>query len=325
MRVFVLGAGVAKSYGGPLINELLKQAIEQFRTEPGYIRMIYAFPTECNPSQCIYPDIEKVLSRLDVWKEFNSSVQEEPKYTDFNICEVRKWILRVISDRLIPLSDNVTEESAITKFASCLIEGDVVITFNWDLGLEMALEIVLNNTKLDWEYLWHPDKRNRITLLKAHGSIDWFRTEELYKVWRRDKEILDETIGRISIVRWWNPTAIIPRGPKEIVPCIIPPTLLKSFSEDEMIIIWRNISDVLGQAERIYIFGYSLSEADQQARVILRSSIERNLSQRKAVSKDTIVIVDRDSNVKARFNELGFDYHFILSNFENLDFPDLLR
>lgn len=104
-----------------------------------------------------------------------------------------------------------------------------------------------------------------------------------------------------------------------------PPTLLKSFSEEEMFIIWRNISDVLMKAERIYIFGYSLSEADQQARVVLRSSIERNLSQRKAVSKDTIIIVDCDSSVKARFNELGFDYHFVLSNFENLDFPQLIQ
>lgn len=330
MRVFILGAGVSKSYGGPLTEELLPEAIERVHTKSGYVRLAkrvnevlaYAFPM-FNPSQCIYPNVEAVLSMLEVWKEFNSSIQKEPTYSDFQIEEVRRWILRFITERLIPLTDNITKDSAISRFAARLRKGDLVITFNWDLGLEKALEVI--DTKLDWEYFWYPKLRNRITLLKAHGSIDWFRTEDLYQVPKREHEPLDQTIGRISVLRWWDYTEVIPRRSREIAPYIIPPTQLKSFQDEEMRKIWRNISDVLMKAERIYIFGYSLPEADPQAQIILRSAIARNLKQKNATVDDAVVIANPDRKVKSRFDELGFKYRFILSKFETLDFTELVQ
>ena len=66
MRVFVLSAGVSKSYGGPITEELLPDAMVKVRTKRGYVRLVkridevlaYAFPNY-NPSQCIYPNIER--------------------------------------------------------------------------------------------------------------------------------------------------------------------------------------------------------------------------------------------------------------------------
>lgn len=327
MRVFILGAGVSKSYGGPLTAELLPEAMERVRTKSGYVRLIkrideilaYAFPTY-NPSQCIYPDIETILSMLEVWKEFNSDIQKEPKYSDFAIEEVRRWILRVITERLIPLSDNITNDSAISKFAASLRAGDVVITFNWDLGLEKALELV---TEFEWEYFWYPKLRNRITLLKAHGSIDWFRTEDFYQVPKRWHEPLGQTTGRISVLRWWDFREIIPRRPKEITPYIIPPTHTKSFQDEEMRKIWRNMSEVLVQAESIYIFGYSLPDADPQAQIILRSGIEQNKNLKKVGEDNIVFVVNPAPNVKSRFDGLGLRYHFILRKFKAIDFSQL--
>ena len=326
MRVFILGAGVSKSYGGPLTEELLPEAIEPVRKRRGYIRLVrrideviaHAFPT-CNPSQCIYPNIEIVLSMLDVWKEFNYSIQRAPTYSDFAIEEVRRWILRLVTERLISLSDSITSYSAISKFAACLRPGDIVITFNWDLGLEKALELT---SELEWEYFWYPRLRNHIFLLKAHGSLDWFRTEELYRVPKSDREPLDETIGGISVLRWWDYTEILPHRPKEITPYIIPPTHAKTFQDEEMRKIWRNMSEALVQAESIYIFGYSLPDADPQARIILRSSIEKNKNLKEA---DIVFVANSDHSVKLRFDGLGFKYSFMLSKFEAIDFSRLLK
>ena len=115
MRVFILGAGVSKSYGGPLIDRVLPEAITCACNTRGNKRIVkkintvlsYAFPTSCNPDECIYPNIEEVLSTLDVWNEFNSAYQEEPRFSDWQIEEVRRLILRLVTEHLDTLIDNI--------------------------------------------------------------------------------------------------------------------------------------------------------------------------------------------------------------------------
>lgn len=149
MRVFILGAGVSKSYGGPLVNEVLPEAIKHACDRRGNKRIVkkindvlsYAFPVDCNPEQYIYPNVETVLSTLDVWNEFNSPFQEEPKFSDWEIEEVRRVILRLVADQLEVVSRSIEENSAIYKFATHLRKGDVIITFNWDFGLELAINL----------------------------------------------------------------------------------------------------------------------------------------------------------------------------------------
>lgn len=327
MRVFVLGAGVSKSYGGPLTNQLLTESMDRVRNRGGYIRiarriddvLAYAFPVY-NPCQGIYPNIEEVLSMLDVWKEFNSSIQKEPMYSDFAIEEVDRWILRLVTEQLIPLSNNIRKDSPITKFAKRLKKSDVIITFNWDLGIEKALDLV----DRDWEYFWDPKSRGPVTLLKVHGSIDWFRTEDLYQIPKREHEPLNPSIGRISVLNWWNYTGIIPRRAKDIRPYIIPPTYMKSFRDEEIREIWRNVNEVLTKAEKIYILGYSLPTADPQARITLRSGIERNEHQQEQ-PLGIVTISNPDPTVRATFDGLGLKYSFIPSRFETLDFGQLLQ
>ena len=207
MRIFILGAGVSKSYGGPLVDEVLHQAIKSAWDSGGNKRIVrkindvlsYAFPVSCNPEQYIYPNIEEVLSTLDVWKEFNSAFQEKPRFSDWQIEEVRRLILRLVTDHLDALINNIDKDSAVYKFASHLTTEDVVITFNWDLGLEHAVHLA--NPDLDWDYFWHRDNRNKdLTILKAHGSIDWFRTEDILALHNYQKEPLDLNIGSISVV-----------------------------------------------------------------------------------------------------------------------------
>lgn len=308
MRVFILGAGVSKSYGGPLVEEALPEAIKCASDTRGNKRIVkkindllsYAFPVDCNPEQHIYPDIETVLSTLDVWNEFNSAFQEDPKFSDWEIEEVRRLILWLVSDQLQALIGNIEENSAICKFATHLKKGDVIITFNWDLGLELAVDLA--NSDLDWDYFWRRDNSKRVlTILKAHGSIDWFRTEDILALYNYQKEPLDSNIGNISVIQWRSPRQ---RGiPKQCSPYIIPPTHFKSFKEQEIRNIWRGISEALMLTDRLYVFGYSLSPADLQARLVLRSSIGKNnsLSSR----SESILIVDPKRSVKGRFEQIG--------------------
>lgn len=175
---------------------------------------------------------------------------------------------------------------------------------------------------LDWDYFWHSDNSKRVlTILKAHGSIDWFRTEDILALYKKQKEPLDPNIGNISVIWWWEYPHL--HIPKQCPPYIIPPTHFKTFREQEIRNIWHGISEVLMRADRLYVFGYSLAPTDLQARLILRSSIEKNESL--SSQSGSILIVDPDRSVKDRFEQIGLNFDFKLSKFEALDFRQLLK
>ncbi len=328
MRVFIFGAGVAKSYGGPLLKEVLPEAIKSAANKRGNKTVIkkinkvlcYVFPVNCDPLQHIYPDIETVLTTLDVWRNFNSTIQKQPKFSDWEIEEVRRLIVRLVTEHLSPLADNARADSAIQRFASQLRTGDVVITFNWDLGLESAIDSF--DPDLEWDYFWDPrSSKGLITILKAHGSIDWFKTEDICELKKREREPLDPNIGEISVLNWWDYEHL--HIAKERTPYIIPPTHHKTFTEKEILNIWRGMGEVLRLADYIYILGYSLPVADLQVRLVLRSSIEKNRTVDR--TRDSIYVINPERSVKTSFEELGLDFKFVLSRFEAIDFHALLR
>lgn len=336
MRVFVLGAGVSRSYGGSLAKDLLKDAISQSKARGKHIRMIrgidkllsYAFP-EFDQHRGKYPPIEEVLSLLDTWVDFNSKIQGNPIFSDFQINEVRRWIIRIVADNLnmISSSKNIEATSPISKFALNLKPKDVVITFNWDLGLERAMDKYGKamdkhgkDIDLDWSYRY-PAKGSDIVLLKAHGSIDWYETSDIYSVPKGDKEPLDPNVGHISLIRWWEPKSI--GRTKEIAPYIIPPTYFKTFQTEEIRHIWNDMYLTLSQAKKIIIIGYSLPSLDLQARVILRSSIEQNRYQSKAGKKGIVWGINPSQKANNTYQKLGLNFEFILQSFEDIDYAQL--
>ena len=60
----------------------------------------------------------------------------------------------------------------MAKFAKLLGAGDAVITFNWDLLVEEALY----DLNKEWEYKLTD---GAISILKPHGSLDWFDSKEV--------------------------------------------------------------------------------------------------------------------------------------------------
>lgn len=326
MRLFILGAGVSKSCGGSLAKDLLADAIHQSKARGQHVRMIrgiddllsYAFPNFEQKSGK-YPHIEEVLSLFDTWMDFNSKIQDNPRFSDYQISEVRRWILRVVADNLNIISSkkNIQRTSPISRFALSLKPKDVVITFNWDLSLERALD---EYTDIGWDYSFSP-KGKEIALLKAHGSIDWYQTEDIYKVPKDDKEPLDPDVGYISLIKWWEPRRV--GRSREIAPYIIAPTYFKRFQAEEIRNIWNNMYLALSQAKKITILGYSLPPQDLQARIILRSAIEQNKNERAAGAGGIVTVINPSVKTKKTFRQLGFNLRFVQEKFENVDFSAL--
>ncbi len=101
-----------------------------------------------------YPNIEDFLNLLEMARKFNS---EEFIASDLwaapRLDEVKNTTLRAVTDYIWQLMADVKRQQLIRDFVrENLREGDTVVTFNWDLTFERALEEVPHNPGVFYKY-----------------------------------------------------------------------------------------------------------------------------------------------------------------------------
>ena len=154
-----------------------------------------------------------------------------------------------------------------------------IITFNYDIGLEIALAsqwikytYCLPGVE-DFERLdgaGAPEKLVR--LCKLHGSLNWIRADPQASVprircfdpyWELERQLkgsspssatLDSSLGRASLVESSASAAALP--------FIVPPGEAKASYRAVMQEVWKAAHGVLREADHVYICGYSLPETD---------------------------------------------------------------
>ncbi len=144
-----------------------------------------------------------------------------------------------------------------------------VLTFNYDIGLDFAFQ----TQSLSYSSALKEDAENaQVELLKLHGSVNWAQCNKCGKV--TIKGLGTPTSGLIArdkdIARL-RPSRLIgaihcsgaEREQPFIVPLIVPPTWNKSEHYSAISPVWRRAAERLGQAENIFVIGYSLPQTDQ--------------------------------------------------------------
>jgi len=170
-RVFLLGAGASKACGLPLTNEMLPTVLPALKTKSlrkrttDFVKYLYPY---FKSSWGNYPNLEELLSLMDVYVEFSSKVKSSHKFEPDEVDELKDDLLAAITASLSEKTESIKiQNTQFFRLAQLLKPGDAVVTFNWDLLVEKAL----TEFGLDWNYELKNDK---IALLKPHGSIDWF-------------------------------------------------------------------------------------------------------------------------------------------------------
>jgi hypothetical protein len=108
-------------------------------------------------------------------------------------------------------------------------------------------------------------------LLKPHGSLNWYEEDDVNPVSAQKFVELHPKSGEHPAVKaFMLPQHIISKTSRRYTPLIVPPTYIKDFSRPISVKLWRRCTEALSQADRIYVLGYSLPEADLQAHFILR-------------------------------------------------------
>jgi len=188
-RIFVLGAGFSHAAGLPLATELWREVqrrargltgrAEQFRDD---LETYIQYRKVCD-GVTLTPDevdFEEFLAFLDI-EHYLGLRGSDTWSVDGNEAQVVvKTLIGQILAETMPSPDAVPQ--LYRRFAAGLQPNDYVLTFNYDVLLERALESVGKPFRLFPQRLknvWPGGaevntSREEVIILKLHGSIDWF-------------------------------------------------------------------------------------------------------------------------------------------------------
>lgn len=188
-RIFVIGAGFSRTAGLPLAFELFPEVQKRIELRYGRDTKFHrdladylTYRSDCEGVSADSPvDLEAFLSYLDIehFLELRGSDTWSSEGNEAQIL-IRHAIGSFIHERTPPI-DSLPGE--YYQFAERLRPNDIVITLNYDIVLERAFEHTGTPYRL-FPYRYKSVDRHggglldstkeEITLLKLHGSLDWF-------------------------------------------------------------------------------------------------------------------------------------------------------
>ena len=189
-RIFILGAGFSKEAGLPLASQLWAKILKRAKSQQMWsetfrrdMKDYLEFQQRCGGKQLTEEKVnfEDFMGVLDI--EHYLGLRGSDTWSDEgNMSTILvKWLLGQILAEHTPSADNIPP--LYRDFAAQLQPDDYVFSFNYDLLLERALDAVhkpyrlfpFHNRAVDKDGgAWVDNSRQEVTLLKLHGSIDWF-------------------------------------------------------------------------------------------------------------------------------------------------------
>jgi hypothetical protein len=205
-----------------------------------------------------------------------------------------------------------------------------VITFNYDIAADMALF----RAGLGPDYGIPPGSQSHRTvpLLKLHGSLNWASREDTGEVWPM---LLEQYFSKYSARSFKeHSTCKVPVGSQlkeyfskhsEIKvaaePVIVPPTWNKAERHQALSTVWANAADELGEAEYIFIIGYSLPETDAFFRLLYAlGTVGKH-----PLQKIIIYNPDTSGQVDARFKDMLGSGAVARYEYKSKTFQDAIR
>ncbi len=323
-RILILGAGVSAACGFPVTKDLFKDTIRHVsRKDHSFITdmnkfLAYLYPT-FNPRYENYPNIESFLNMIDTMTILNERIRNKQLYSNDKLIYLKEQLLILICKYLCSKID-ASKMTSLNDFAQSIKEKDIIITFNWDFSLEYVLvNLGYNVNKINgyWYFLEKPQAK--LTILKPHGSVDWFDKD---KVKLKPDRIL--YLGKkIYVYSFFKYPAI----KRDVMPYILAPVIRKEFETDEIINVWRGVYTSLCRADEIFFLGYSFPNEDLHSRFVFRAAIRTNIIKKEKENKKIkLVVINPDESVILTYRTiLGHNFIYHPAKFENLNFKEIMK
>lgn len=280
-RVFFLGAGFSAAAGVPLTVSLLEKTMGKLAAEcPGIFSRVNWYMRMSTGH--FYGDVdytkEGFFSDFCTFLEYIELRQcgGGERWADTGSREklaLRFYLAKTIAEHT-PDAANLPD--LYVEFAAQLHEGDVVISFNWDGLLEVALE------KIGKPYTYTFKENYSIKLCKLHGSINWRLgmpnnlgepvNTLSWKSMEFTKGIMEEEIyftpALLNFSAWGR---YPPLG--EVEPFLVLPGFGKAFDVRSNAELWYKPECMFAFTHDVYIIGLSLAADDFLIRSLFLSNL----------------------------------------------------
>lgn len=348
-----LGAGASKAFGYPLTGELLPDlrshlddgtltAWEYSDADQRMLRRgLHAlFPGMERAERDDLPLITDILTLIDHSVRSGSSLVQG--WSDRDVAHFRMLVEQVIADMVGPDGPSKPEERGLLQRVAAAVTDAAeryrlgVITSNYDIELELALfehygrEHVAE--RIDFGMSWRDPgavesriyarpSMPALSLYKLHGSLNWLRCPLCEYIYINVRGVIVGWAAETS--QSDNNTCHCEHWPLQSV--LVTPSYVRDAREVNLTGIWRNALDLLADADRWILVGYSLPPEDVAIRSLLIKAYRIRTGAR-GRGPLRIWIVQRDERARPQYQLLFPDadaYH--ADGVETFDFAAALR
>jgi hypothetical protein len=327
-KVIIIGAGVSASSGIPVAKDLLKNALlhegnNKHRSKEINRALQYLYP-DFDERFKSFPNIEDFLNLLEMARVFNSEdYVESSLWPKERVTRAQEIVLSVISEYIWSFSTRPEgpAQSLRDYLSHQVSHNDVIVTFNWDLLIEQAIEGLKRPPKVEYQYSRDSDQK-KLVLLKPHGSVNWFDKESNATLESLNGTDLD---SKIKLVNFSD--LLLSRDTFAAIPLLVAPLANKDFSSHSVLSeTWTSVYKAVSDATSLYILGYSLPKEDQFSRFVLRRALRQNILRINKKEKGglRVTVVNPDENAEGTFARL-VDREKIEFRFHRAYFDDYVR
>lgn len=322
-RVFFLGAGFSAGAEIPLMDKLLKLTMGMFQKEsPSLFERVDNFAREAisqyDDNEVDYSTVN--FSNLCTYLEYMELREHEIGEVASKEKKALRYYLAKTIAKHTPAMENIPD--LYIEFARQLRDNDIVITFNWDLLLEMSL------LKLGKEFTYNWGTPNVVQVSKFHGSLNW----------RLEKPILNSSLDLLN----WQPLHDYHTDEKNSIytspslihysfwedkrhtidPFLVLPGYGKAFDVRYNSTYWYKPEAVFASTnEDVYIIGLSLADDDFLIKSFFLSTLP-NIQSYSSNKNRKIAIINPDKDILNNYSFLSsnnvefYNKNFDLSHIE---------
>ncbi|MBI5307036.1 MAG: hypothetical protein HZB37_01535 [Planctomycetes bacterium] len=275
--VFILGAGASKEAGAPLMKEFLDKAHDLHFSS--VFKGIGVLQNVHSKAQLDIQNVESVFAAFEMARilgHFGGYSNEEINKLEKSM---KKVIVATIQQTLlIPVvGKTVMAPPPYDLFLDLIqkIKGEIklnqsvaIISFNYD----MAIDYTFHRSGVPITYCLGEETRiGAIPVLKLHGSLNWVQCKECGAIvpWQ-----LPKYFSKYSWQLFGEPKNVVlgigshlqtyKHGEHSVweEPVVVPPTWNKYDYHNMLAKVWSSAAHELGEAENIFVIGYSLPPTD---------------------------------------------------------------
>lgn len=316
-RLFILGAGFSADAGIPMINKLLSDSMQLFKSESrGLFERINQYARICfaenviDYTQVNFSDFCTFLEYIEL-REYGGGERWSDRGSREKLA-FRYYLAKAIMNST-PAPDDIPD--IYIQFVKQLRKNDILITFNWDPLLELAL------CKAGKTFNYNYSDENDVTLYKFHGSVNWrlnnpTRARFAWKPFGFTEGMMVEELYHCNELllknSWIKSQPLI----GEIEPYLVLPGLGKAHEIRPLAPIWYKTETAFAFTHQVYIVGLSLSDDD----FFIKSFFLHTLSDIDCftgIPGRKITIINPDPSIKKNYSFIrGTNVNILIEKFK---------